>query len=122
VGGVRQSELNSVITRQVGQTFRNFQVSASVGRLRSIRVFVTGFALRPGNVNVSALSSVLHVLMKAGGPSAAGSFRDITLRRGKQVVSHFDLYDLLLHGDRAADEIVQPDDVIHIGPVGTRWA
>lgn len=120
VGGVRQSELNSVITRQVGQTFRNFQVSASVGRLRSIRVFVTGFALRPGSVNVSALSSVLHVLMKAGGPSAAGSFRDITLHRGKQVVSHFDLYDLLLHGDRAADEIVQPDDVIHIGPVGVQ--
>ncbi len=118
VGGVRQSELNSVITRQVGQTFRNFQVSASVGRLRSIRVFVTGFALRPGSVNVSALSSVLHVLMKAGGPSAAGSFRDVTLRRGNQVVSRFDLYDLLLHGDRAADEIVQPDDVIHIGPVG----
>lgn len=120
VGGIRQSELNRVITQQVGQTFRNFQVSASVGRLRSIRVFVTGFALRPGSVNVSALSSVLHVLMKAGGPSAAGSFRDITLHRGKQVVSHFDLYDLLLHGDRAADEIVQPDDVIHIGPVGAQ--
>lgn len=120
VAGARQSELNSVISRQVGQTFRNFQVSASVGQLRSVRVFVTGFALRPGSLNVSALSSVLHVLMKSGGPSSAGSFRDITLRRGKRIISRFDLYDLLLRGDRAADQVIQPDDVIHIGPVGTQ--
>lgn len=118
VAGVRQSDLDSVIAKQVGQTFRNFHVSASVGQLRTVRVFVTGFVLRPGSLNVSALSSVLHVLMKAGGPSAAGSFRDITLRRGGKVVGRFDLYDLLLHGDRATDQTIQPDDVIQVGPVG----
>ena len=118
VAGVRQSDLDSVIAKQVGQTFRNFHVSASVGQLRTVRVFVTGFVLRPGSLNVSALSSVLHVLMKSGGPSAAGSFRDITLRRSGKVVGRFDLYDLLLHGDRATDQTIQPDDVIQVGPVG----
>lgn len=118
VAGVKQSDLDSVIAKQVGQTFRNFHVSASVGQLRTVRVFVTGFVLRPGSLNVSALSSVLHVLMKSGGPSAAGSFRDITLRRGGKVIGRFDLYDLLLHGDRATDQTIQPDDVIQVGPVG----
>lgn len=118
VAGVKQSDLDTVIAKQVGQTFRNFHVSASVGQLRTVRVFVTGFVLRPGSLNVSALSSVLHVLMKSGGPSAAGSFRDITLRRGGKVIGQFDLYDLLLHGDRATDQTIQPDDVIQVGPVG----
>jgi protein involved in polysaccharide export with SLBB domain len=118
VAGVKQNDLDTVIAKQVGQTFRNFHVSASVGQLRTVRVFVTGFVLRPGSLNVSALSSVLHVLMKSGGPSAAGSFRDITLRRGGKVVGRFDLYDLLLHGDRATDQTIQPDDVIQVGPVG----
>ena len=34
----------------------------------------------------------------------------------------FDLYDLLLKGDRDTDRLVQPDDVIFIGPVGTQVA
>ena len=60
--------------------------------------------------------------MRAGGPSAAGSFRDIHLRRDGKEVAVFDLYDLLLNGNRAADLLVQPDDVIFIGPIGTQVA
>jgi protein involved in polysaccharide export with SLBB domain len=120
VAGVKQSELNAVISKYAGQTFRNFQVSATVGQLRSIRVFVAGYVQHPGSINVSSLSSVLHVLMKAGGPSNAGTFRNIALRRGGKIIAKFDLYDLLLRGDRAADEVVQPDDVIYVGPVGAQ--
>ncbi|MCD2341596.1 SLBB domain-containing protein [Ideonella azotifigens] len=118
VAGTRQAELGNVISRRVAQVFRNFQLSASVSQLRSVRVFVTGFAQRPGSVNVSALSSILHAVMRAGGPGAAGSFRDITLRRGGKVVAKLDLYDLIVRGDRGGDQWVQPDDVVHIGPVG----
>jgi protein involved in polysaccharide export with SLBB domain len=38
------------------------------------------------------------------------------------VVTSFDLYDLLLRGDRSADQLLQPDDVIHVGPVGPQVA
>lgn len=122
VAGVRYGDLNDVLVHRVGQVFRNFQLSASMGRLRAVRVFVTGYAQRPGSLTVSSLSSVLHVLMRAGGPAAAGSFRDIELKRGGKVVAHFDLYDLLLNGDRTTDQTVQPDDVVHIGPIGTQVA
>jgi len=118
VGGLRQSDLSTAISRRVAQVFRNFQLSASVSQLRSVRVFVTGFAQRPGSVSISALSSVLHAVMRAGGPSAAGSFRNITLRRGGKVVAQLDLYDLIVRGDRNGDQWIQSDDVIHIGAVG----
>ena len=60
--------------------------------------------------------------MRAGGPSASGSFRDIHLRRGGKEVAVFDLYHLLLKGNRDTDALAQPDDVIFVGPVGPQVA
>lgn len=118
VAGTRYADLPDVIGRRVGQVFKNFQLSVGLGQLRSVRVYVTGFAKRPGAHNVTSLSTIVNVLMRSGGPSSAGSYRKIELRRGGQTVATFDLYDLLLKGDKSADRIVQAEDVIHIGPVG----
>ena len=120
VAGVRHADLPGVVERRVAQVFRNFQSSVTLGQLRGIRVFVTGFVYKPGAYTVTSLSTVVGALMRAGGPSAAGSFRNIELRRGNALVSSFDLYDLLLQGDRSADKIVQAGDVVHVGPVGTQ--
>jgi len=122
VAGVRYAELRDVIARRVAQVFKNFQISVSLGQLRGVRVYITGFVQRPGAYSVSSLSTIAGALVKAGGPSAAGSFRNIQLRRGRTVVSTFDFYDLLLKGDRSNDRVVQPDDVIHVGPLGTQVA
>lgn len=122
VSGVRYADLPDVISRRVGMVFRNFQLSASLGQLRALRVYVTGFAARPGPVTVSSLSTVAQALSRAGGPAASGSYRNIQLRRGKTVVANFDFYDLLLKGDNSTDVLVQPEDVIHVGPVGMQVA
>jgi protein involved in polysaccharide export with SLBB domain len=122
VAGTRYADLSGVISSRVGQVFRNFQVSASLGRLRGIRVYVTGFTPRPGAYTVSSLSTVVSALMKAGGPSAAGSFRQIELRRANKTLSQFDMYDLLLKGNKSADIALQAEDVVHIGPVGPQVA
>ena len=122
VAGLRNADLADAITHRVAQTFKNFQLTATLGQVRAIRVFVSGYVEHPGTVTVNGLSSVLHAIMRAGGPSAAGSFRDIHLRRAGHEVAIFDLYDLLLKGDRDTDQLVQPDDVIFIGPVGTQVA
>lgn len=120
VAGTRYADLPEVINRRVGQVFKNFQVSVGLGQLRSVRVYVTGFAKRPGAHHVTSLSTIVNVLMRSGGPSSAGSYRKIELRRGGQTVASFDLYDLLLKGDKSADRTVQAEDVIHIGPVGAQ--
>jgi protein involved in polysaccharide export with SLBB domain len=118
VSGVRYADLPATISQRVAQTFKNFQLSVSLGQLRGVRVYVTGFAVRPGAYTVSALSSIANAVVRAGGPSASGSFRNIQLRRGNALVSTLDFYDLLLNGDRSSDKLVQADDVIHIGPIG----
>jgi protein involved in polysaccharide export with SLBB domain len=120
LAGVRYADLPAVISQRVGTVFKNFQLSASLGKLRGQRVYVTGFVGRPGSYTVSSLATLLGALVAAGGPSASGSFRDIQLRRGEVLVATFDLYDLLLKGDRSKDRVLQPDDVIFVGPVGVQ--
>lgn len=122
VSGVRYADLAEVIRRQVAQVFKNFQLSVTLGQLRSIRIYVTGFTARPGSYTVSSLSTIVNALMRTGGPSAAGSFRNIGLYRAGQLVTTFDLYDLLVRGDKSADRVLQAEDVIQIGPVGPQVA
>lgn len=122
VAGVRHADLNDLLTRRVAQVFKNFQLSATLGRLRSIRYYVTGFVARPGAYSVSSLATVMTGLVQAGGPAAAGSFRNIELRRNGHKVGQFDLYDLLVRGDKKGDLPLQADDVLHVGPIGAQVA
>jgi protein involved in polysaccharide export with SLBB domain len=120
VSGLTYAELPALVQRRVAQVFRNFQSSVSLGQLRGIRVFVSGYAVKPGSYALTSLSTLVTALMRAGGPTAAGSLRNIELRRGRDVITRFDLYDLLLKGDRSADTLLQSGDVVHVGAVGTQ--
>jgi protein involved in polysaccharide export with SLBB domain len=120
--GVSHANLNKVLQAAIGKTYSGVNVSASMGQLRGIRVYVTGYAQSPGAYTVNNLSSLINVVMAAGGPSSAGSFRNIQLKRAGKVVSTFDLYDLLLKGDKSQDRPVTSEDVIHVGPSGPQVA
>lgn len=122
VAGVRYGDLQGLIASQVSRQYRNFRVAASVGKLRGITVYVTGFATQPGSYTISSLSTLVNAVLAAGGPSAGGSFRSIQVRRDSQLISDFDLYDLLLKGDKSADVLLQNGDVIYIAPAGAQVA
>lgn len=118
VAGLRYAELNSALEARTAQVFKQFKLNATIERLRSMRVYVTGYAQRPGAYAVSGAASLINAVMLSGGPSAAGSFRRIELRRAGAAPVAFDLYDLLVKGDRSTDRLLQPDDVIHFTAVG----
>lgn len=123
VAGARYADLPATIQRQVARTFRNFELSVSLGQLRGVRVFVTGFAAKPGVYSVSSLATVSSLLFgKAGGPATTGSYRNIEIRRGGQVAAKLDLYQLLALGQRDGDELLRAGDVVHVGPVGPQVA
>lgn len=114
--GVRYRDLYNVVNAGIAQSFRNYQLNVSIGQTRSIQVFVVGQAKRPGSFTVSSLSTLLNALFATGGPTIKGSLRNIELRRNDTVVTTFDLYDLLLRGDKSKDVALQPGDVIYIPP------
>lgn len=118
VSGIRYQDLHAFLRTAIGRVFRNFELSVTLGQLRSIQVFVVGQAQRPGSYTVSSLSTLVNALFAAGGPSPKGSMRRIQLKRGEKTVIEFDFYDLLHKGDKSKDVQLLPGDVIYIPPMG----
>jgi protein involved in polysaccharide export with SLBB domain len=118
VSGIKFQDLEGFLRTAVGRVFRNFEMNVTMGQLRAIQVFVVGQARRPGSYTVSSLSTLVNALFASGGPSSRGSMRAIQLKRGDKVVTEFDLYDLLIKGDKSKDARLLPGDVIYIPPVG----
>jgi protein involved in polysaccharide export with SLBB domain len=82
------------------------------GTIRSIRVTVTGDAIRPGTYQMSSLSTAMNAIYQAGGPSELGSFRKVQLIRNNKVLATLDLYDYLLNGTQRNDFRLQDNDNI----------
>ncbi len=122
VAGLHYAQLTDFLRSQLGRVYRNFDLNVNLGQLRSIQVFVVGQARQPGSYTVSSLSTLLNALFASGGPLPGGSLRSIQLRRGNQTVVEFDLYDLLLHGDKSKDVPLASGDVLFIPPVGPQVA
>ena len=118
VAGIPSSELDSHLRSAISRVFHNFDLTADLGQIRSIQIYIAGSARRPGVYTVSSLSSLVDALFASGGPSVQGSMRNIELRRGSEIVTHFDLYSFLIRGDKSKDVKLLPGDVIFIPPVG----
>lgn len=122
VAGLQFQQLNGFLHDQLSRVYRNFEMNVSMGQLRSIQIFVMGQARRPGTYTVSSLSTLVDALFASGGPTPQGSMRRIQLKRGQQIVTEFDLYDLLLHGDKSKDASLAQGDVIYMPPAGPQVA
>jgi len=122
VAGLKFGQVHDYLKTAIGRVFHNFDLSVNMGQLRSIQVLVVGHARRPGAYTISALSTLVNAVFASGGPDSGGSMRGIRLTRLDKVVAEFDLYDLLLSGDKSKDLRLHAGDVIYIPPVGPQIA
>ncbi|WP_076792505.1 SLBB domain-containing protein [Chlorobium sp. KB01] len=118
VSGVKYYELQGYLKKAVGRIFKNFELTVSIAQTRSVQIYVVGHAVRPGSYTLSAMSSVLNALFASGGPSSTGSMRNIKVKRSGAPLVTFDLYDILLHGDKSSDVALRDGDVVYIPSVG----
>jgi protein involved in polysaccharide export with SLBB domain len=122
VAGTRVDQLEAYLKTQVSKVFTNFELSAGIGKLRSVQVFVVGQARRPGAYMVSSMSTLISALFESGGPASTGSLRNIQLTRGGKLVTTLDMYSFIHKGDTSQDARLLPGDVIVIPPAGPRVA
>jgi len=118
VWGLTFSQLQKFLFEQISRYYKDFQMNVTMGRLRTIKVFVVGEAQYPGNYDLSSLSTIYHALIAAGGPSKRGSMRSIQLLRNGKVIETIDLYDFFLRGDRSRDVRLQSGDTIFVPVIG----
>ncbi len=122
VAGLRFDELQTHLHDAIARVYRNFQMIAQLGQIRSVQVYITGEARRPGVYTVSSLATLLDALFASGGPSVQGSMRRIELRRAGKTITTLDLYRLLVDGDKTQDAKLLSGDLIYIAPVGEEVA
>jgi polysaccharide biosynthesis/export protein len=124
VAGLTLEAARTVVRRAASRPFSGvsggtIRVDLSVSRIRTNSIFVIGEVEKPGTYQVSALATAFHALVRARGPTEKGSFRNIEVRRGGQVVRQLDLYTYLLRGDISNDVRLEQGDVIFV-PLNSR--
>lgn len=118
LAGYTLPEAERIIASRLNQYYTGYQMDLSMGQLRSILVYVTGNAQRPGAYTVSSFATLVNALLASGGPNANGSLRRIELKRNGRTITVFDMYAMLLQGDKSQDARLEAGDVIYIPPVG----
>ena len=122
LAGHTLQEAKGTVERAMNTQFRNVRVDLSLGRLRTVRVYVVGDVAHPGAYDLSSMSTVMNALYAAGGPTQRGSLRLVKHFRGPQLVEEVDLYDFLLHGVQNQKARLEPGDTLLVPPVGPEVA
>jgi protein involved in polysaccharide export with SLBB domain len=117
VAGMTFEEMSKTIIDQAGQ-ITGTNVDVSMGSLRTIPIFILGDVKRPGSYTIGSLATITDALLLAGGPTEIGSMRRIELKRKDRLVVTFDLYALLLNGDKSKDMVLQGGDVVFVPVAG----
>jgi len=117
VAGMTFEEMSKSLITQTAQIVGT-NIDISMGSLKTISIFVLGDVRRPGAYTIGSFATITDALMMAGGPSDIGSMRRIQVKRKDKLITTFDLYDLLLKGDKSKDVILQAGDVIFVPVTG----
>lgn len=119
--GMTLDEFTRHLDAKLSTVYTGFERRVTLGKIRTIKVFVYGEVVSPGGYTVSALSTLFNALYMAGGPSENGSFRQIKLIRDQKSTT-IDLYEFLIKGDKTCDRPLLSGDVVFIpltGPQAT---
>lgn len=114
VGGLSLGKAREAVQALVSRNFSRSQADLQVVRLREVRISVLGEVYKPGSYLVPSLGSLVNVLSLSGGPTSAGSYRDIRVIRGGKVVYRLDLYPLRAEGLGNPNFALQSGDTVFV--------
>jgi len=121
------TEAQQIIRNNLLQIYKNINVETEISKLGQFGVYVVGEAKNQGIFSVAGNFTIMDLMYLCGGPSAAGSFRNITLARVdmgpqenevREKSFTIDLYNMIMHGDMKQNYYLRPGDVVIIPPVG----
>jgi protein involved in polysaccharide export with SLBB domain len=118
IGGQTFEQARTLLESSIERQMIGVHASVTMGEIRTIRVFVLGYAKSPASYTISGLGTITSALFAAGGVQPIGSLRNIQLKRRGKLVQRLDLYDMLIRGDNSDDARLLPGDVIFIPAIG----
>lgn len=118
IAGVKYKDLETIIQNEADNYIQGININVTFSKLHSLEIYIVGAVKKPGLHIVPAFSTIFDGLMAAGGVYKKGSLRRIQLKRDGFQVQSFDLYDLLLKGERTSDRQLKNKDVIFVPGIG----
>ena len=114
LSGLVFDEAVNIIKQRIESALIGVQVFVTMGRIKSINVFISGEVAKPGMYSLSSLATVTQSLYQAGGITRIGSLRNIQVIRDGRLINEFDSYDLLIYGNSANDIRLRSGDVLFV--------
>ena len=114
VAGLTFKEVKDKLSNMINQSYIGVNIDISLQNLSAKKVTIVGAVNTPGTYLVNPFSTITGALAYSGGISDIGSLRDIKLIRTNGEIFSFDLYDLLIKGDRSNDLTIEAGDTILI--------
>ncbi len=114
VVGLSFQEVKEKLTKLIDQSYIGVTIDVSLQNLSAKKITIVGAVNTPGTYLVNPFSTITGALAYSGGISEIGSLRDIKLIRDNKEIFSFDLYDLLIKGDRSKDLTIEAGDTILI--------
>ncbi|MFH2093246.1 MAG: SLBB domain-containing protein [Pseudomonadota bacterium] len=118
LAGVKFGDVESIIKKEAEKYIQGINLSVVLTSLRSLEVYIVGAVENPGLHVVPSFSTIFDGLLAANGVKKTGTLRNIKLFRNDKLNKVFDLYDLLLKGDRNSDSMLENRDVIFVPGIG----
>lgn len=112
VAGLTLKQASEIISTKVSESLIGARAFVSLDQLRDVTVLIVGQASKPGMYTLSGASTILSLLSSAGGINENGSYRDIQLKRDKEIIETIDLYDVFSNGDLSFNAQLRSGDVI----------
>lgn len=116
----RMAAIYSGLDSRFGQP--NTFLDVSLGKLRTLQVFVLGEVAKPGGYAISSFSTAFHALYLAGGPTVDGTLRSVQVVRKGANLPPIDVYNYVIRGDNSKDVRLQDGDIVFVKPAGRRVA
>ncbi len=117
IAGLSFGQAKKTITDAMMAAYPNVGVTVNISSFSTIQVTLAGEVAVPGLYNVSSFSTIKEALIAAGGLTANGSMRSVSIKRHGRVVSTIDLYTVI-RGTSRDDTLLRAGDVIVVPVLG----
>lgn len=123
VSGLSIKDATTKIRAQLSKYFAGLRgsrpsawMSLTLSEVRTIQISVLGEVNIPGTYRLSAFTTVLNALYKAGGVTPVGSLRDVKVMRGGQELTSVDIYSVLFATNPQVNVPLREGDIILVPP------
>lgn len=114
IAGETFGDVKSKLRNLINQSYIGVEIDLSLKNLSAKKITIVGAVKTPGTYLVNPFSTISGALAYSGGISEIGTLRNIKLIRNNGDTFNFDLYKLLISGERSDDITIEAGDVILI--------